>query len=77
MESDDISPAHAAQDLILRIRRRRLEERRTQLRACIDAAPDEKTKERFQEESSQIALDLSSLRRGWQQALPLLDLDAR
>ncbi len=74
LTGEEASPIQAAQDLILVIRRKALERRREELRRAL-AAADAAEKERIRVESSQISVDINTLKQGWEKALPILELE--
>jgi DNA primase len=64
----------AAQEIILAIRRRALERKRRELTLTRDQAP-ESERAALDSQIAEMVLDLGVLRRGWDAALPLLELD--
>lgn len=71
---EDATPGRVGKDLILHLRRQHLEERRGDLRrrAMQADGPDQ---DRLTAAFQQLSLDIHQLRQGWDQALPLLELD--
>jgi len=70
---DEASPAGAAQDLILVIRRKELERRRAAARAALAAAAG-RARDRLQAECAQLSVDINRLRQGWEAARLILEL---
>ncbi|OQA24254.1 MAG: DNA primase [Verrucomicrobia bacterium ADurb.Bin345] len=68
----DVPPRHAAQDLILRIWRRVLDRKRTELRQRM-ATAEGAERERLSYECTQITLDIKALQQGWDKALHVLE----
>ncbi len=73
--ADEGAPEAAIKDLILRIRRRTLEQRRKEMEAR-RARTQGPEQEQLNAEIAQLILDISAFRRGWQHALPILELNS-
>lgn len=69
----EFSPADAARDAILVIRRKSLERRREELRRQMERA-EVKDRERLGIEVSHLTMDIKQLQQGWEKALPILEL---
>ena len=69
---EDLNFADAAKDTILVIRRKAIERLRKDLQQRLPAAPEEE-RVRLEAACRQATLDISLLRAGWDQALPLLE----
>ena len=71
---EDVPWQRAAQDLILGLRRRGMESKRRALTQARDQVP-EAERTALDQQIAELVCDLGVLRRGWDKALPLLDLD--
>jgi DNA primase len=71
---EDATTGRVGRDLILCLRRRHLEQRRHDLRQrAMEAAGPEQ--ERLTTAFQQLSMDIHQLRQGWDESLPLLELD--
>lgn len=73
ISSEDITPIHAAQELILVLRRMAFERKRKKLKIRLAHIAPEK-KEELEMECKQLTVDIHALRQGWTRAAPILEL---